>query len=440
MIDYLFFYLILYTVISAGQKYLSWMNFRYASCSQRQSQIKESLDISDEDLAKSYAYFSHKYKFGLIQDVFTFAVSIAFLACGGITFVEAGALDLAGLISGGDVIIGMFFFLILWLGTFLIGLPFRYYYTFILEEKYGFNNSTKKLFWIDTVKGIAVMLPILGLFFCGLLTILHNIHHWWWMAWLSYSAFMLLMIWFYPTFISPLFNKFTLITSDGNEKELHSKISEIAKKVDFPLTEIFKINSSIRSTHGNAYFIGMFKKKKIVFYDTLLKALSIPQIVAVLAHELGHFKLHHIRNRQLKSLVLSGVFFAGAWFVVRGDSLAMSFGFAGSSAYAMMFFILVLSSSIIGPLMPPITNYFSQKDEFAADEFATNLTPTEDLCQALKTLRAMNYSMPIVHPLYSRLYYSHPPILARVQRMKQIQKTQKSGSLQASGDLAATSS
>ena len=236
---------------------------------------------------------------------------------------------------------------------------------------------------------------------------------WFIYAWLTIFAFSLLTAWLYPTLLAPLFNKFSPL----DEGELKDGIFTLAKKVDFKTDGISIMDASTRSSHGNAYFTGVFGKKKIVLFDTLVKSMSADEVVAVLAHELGHFKLNHIRWALIRSFFVTGIIFYLISLTLPLEELYSAFGFQAKSNYAA----LVIFSLCFGPvsfLLQPLGSYLSRKNEFAADAFALeNIDNKRLLGDALLKLRENSQVMPITHPLFSAVYYSHPPLLERLSKM-----------------------
>jgi STE24 endopeptidase len=226
--------------------------------------------------------------------------------------------------------------------------------------------------------------------------------------------FSILTAWLYPTLLAPLFNKFKPLESG----ELKSSIDTLASKVGFKSDGVFVMDASTRSAHGNAYFTGVFGKKRIVLFDTLLKDMSAKEVTAVLAHELGHFKLNHIRNAMIRGLVMSlGVFYLMS-LLVHHSVFYEAFGLADISNYAGLV-IFMLWFSLVEFLLQPLETWLSRSNEFAADQFAKeNLGGSADMMSALKKLREKSFVMPISDPLYSAVYHSHPPMLERLRALK----------------------
>ena len=407
-------YLIVYSVILGIQFGLLILNYRYVRCPSRQRQAMQALGLDETKLKKMNGYFTANNHFSMICAIIRYGLSMGFLLFGGITLFET----ISQTAGGNTIITGLIFFGLLWLVTTLIDLPISYYRQFVIEQKYGFNTSTKKLFWTDQCKGMILSLIFMSCVFAVFMLIIANFTAWWLGAWLFSFGISMLGYWFIPAFIMPLFNKFEPINETSGDTKLFHAIQQVAQKINFPLKDIQQMNASIRSTHGNAYFVGLFKKKQIVFYDTLLKLLNVNQTVAVLAHELGHYKLNHVRNSLISQFITLGLILYLLWMIVGNSQLALDFGFDGPSPYAALFFIIIFQSSIISPIQSPIKSALSRKNEFAADKYAAAITPAEDLVSALIKITEDHHIIPVVHPLYSRFHYSHPPIVERVAALR----------------------
>jgi STE24 endopeptidase len=298
-----------------------------------------------------------------------------------------------------------------------LDLPFDYYRQFVLEEKFGFNKMTRKLFFTDLIKstliGAAIGLPLVWV----VLFLMEQAGSLWWLyAWFVWCGFQLLALVLYPTLIAPLFNKFTPLTDEG----LRTRIEGLMKRVGFASKGLFVMDGSKRSTHGNAYFSGFGAAKRIVFFDTLLSRLAPEEMEAVLAHELGHFKLKHVVKRvvllftvSLGFLALLGYLKTQTWFYVGlGVQPTM---FAPNDAMALILFALALP--VFTFLLQPLTSISSRKHEFEADAFAAKHTNASDLVAALVKLYEDNASTLTPDPLYSTFYDSHPPAALRIGRL-----------------------
>jgi STE24 endopeptidase len=362
---------------------------------------------------KAADYTVAKTKFTLFMLVISTAVLIGFTLLGGLQ-----ALSLAVLARTG---IGMTYQLVL-LGAFalisgLIDLPFDYYRQFVLEARFGFNKMSLQLFVTDMLKnallGAVIGLPLVWV----VLTLMAKSGALWWLyAWIVFSGFQLAMLVLYPSVIAPLFNKFTPLADES----LKARIEQLMTRVGFASQGLFVMDGSRRSAHGNAYFSGFGAAKRIVFFDTLLARLAPHEIEAVLAHELGHFKLRHIVKRigmmfgiSLAFLALLGFLKTQAWFYTGlGVEPMMA---AGNDAMALILFMLVLP--VFTFLFSPLTSIGSRRHEFEADAFAATHTRADDLVSALVKLYEDNASTLTPDPLHSAFYDSHPPASVRINKL-----------------------
>ena len=395
------------------ERSLSYLNKNYYQNQSRLSKAAEILNISSEDIEKTKSYSTDKYWFGAVSSWITLPVVLLFIYWGGFSYVERYSMQLNPWPEN-SIITGLIFIAGISFLSSLLSLPFELYYTFSLEQKHGFNRQNLKGFFSDKLKGLILGSVLGGLILYLLLFIMDSMGSSWFIyAWLTIFAFSLLTAWLYPTLLAPLFNKFSPL----DEGELKDGIFKLAKKVDFKTDGISIMDASTRSSHGNAYFTGVFGKKKIVLFDTLVKSMSADEVVAVLAHELGHFKLNHIRWALIRSFFVTGIIFYLISLTLPLEELYSAFGFQAKSNYAA----LVIFSLCFGPvsfLLQPLGSYLSRKNEFAADAFALeNIDNKRLLGDALLKLRENSQVMPITHPLFSAVYYSHPPLLERLSKM-----------------------
>ncbi|MDH5191592.1 MAG: M48 family metallopeptidase [Gammaproteobacteria bacterium] len=295
----------------------------------------------------------------------------------------------------------------------LLEIPMSVYHTFVIEERFGFNKTTPKLFVVDMIKNtiltLAIGTPLIWVF----LWLMENAGSlWWFYAWAVWMGFALLMMWAYPAFIAPLFNKFEAL----EDESLATRIQNLLERCGFKSKGIFVMDGSKRSAHGNAYFTGLGANKRIVFFDTLIKSLSPDEVEAVLAHELGHFKRKHIQKRIGVTFVTSLI---GLWllgWVMQQEWFYHGLGVQASSNYiALMLFMLV--SPVFTFFMYPIMSFFSRKHEFEADDFAAMQTNANDLIQALVKLYEENANTLTPDPIYSAFHDSHPPAPVRVAHL-----------------------
>ena len=295
------------------------------------------------------------------------------------------------------------------IGT-VLDLPFSIYRTFVVEEKFGFNKMTRSLFIKDHIQGLLVNLVLLTPLLWVMLWLMQYAGTLWWVyVWLLLVTFMLLMMFIYPTVIAPLFNKFTPL----EEGILKDRIEALLSRCGFTSQGIFIMDGSKRSSHGNAYFTGFGKNKRIVFFDTLLESLQEQEIEAVLAHELGHFKHKHIRKQLIVMSVLMLVALAILGWLMQQPWFYSGLGIETESTHmALILFMLVLS--IFGIYFQPVFSFLSRKNEFEADDFAAQQSNSKDLIQALVKLYKENANTLTPDPLYSSFHDSHPPAPVRV--------------------------
>lgn len=393
---------------------LSFFNRVYYSDPFKQEGAKRTLEIADDEFAKIVSYTKDKFSFGLISSWMNVLVLLVFILMGGFTFLESAAVRTVEAWEGGPVLLGLVFWAYLGAVSFAWELPFELYFTFRVEEKHGFNRQTFRGFLFDKVKSILLGIILGATFLSLVLLVMEEGSYWWLWAWGVTSSFGILVSWIYPSLLAPIFNKFTPLP-DGDLKE---QIKTLAANVQFRLGDIFIMDASKRSAHGNAYFTGLFGKKRIVLFDTLVDSLSSKEIVAVLAHELGHFKLNHVRGGLIRSIALMGVIFYAMSLVKPLLPFYDAFGLSGVSNYAALL-VFGLWYGIVDFFFTPIMSWMSRRNEFAADAFAKrHMRGHEELAQALVKLQKKNQSMPLSHPAFSRFYYSHPPLLERLAALQ----------------------
>jgi len=413
------FFLCLTCIKFAVEFLLEKLNQSSYENKEEQKQVCKKLGIDKIDFQKTLAYTRDKTIFGNFSSIINLFLLLGFIYFGGFSLLENFAISFSEKYS--DILFlnkqtteGLsFFFLFFVLSTF-VSLPFSYYSTFFLEEKHGFNKQSPASFFSDLIKSSVLGILLGGILISLLLKAMTLGSLWWFFAWILLSLFSLLTSWIYPSVLAPLFNKFSPI----EDEELKKGIFDLAEKVHFKTSGIFIMDASTRSTHGNAYFTGVFGEKRIVLFDTLIKNLNSNQLVAVLAHELGHFKLKHVRYGLIRSLLMSlGLFYCLSVCLPMEDFYT-AFGFSKVSNYAALV-VFSMWFSLVSFVISPFMNFISRKNEFAADAFAVTVTGNQrDLGEALINLSKSNHSMPIAHPLYSLVYYSHPPILERLEAMK----------------------
>ncbi len=296
-------------------------------------------------------------------------------------------------------------------------IPLSYYRTFVIEEQFGFNKMTPAMFFVDLLKQAGVGLLLGAPLLFGMLWSMEKMGEYWWLyAWFGWVVFNLFVLAIFPTWIAPLFNKFTPL----EDASLKTRIEQLLNKCGFKTSGLFVMDGSRRSSHGNAYFTGFGKTKRIVFFDTLLSRLNASEIEAVLAHELGHFKHRHVIKRIVFSFVMSLAFLWGLGYLMQQpwfyEGLGVSVSSVPSTALALLLFFLVMS--IFTFLFHPLSSLYSRKHEFEADAYAAQNSSAEDLIHALVKLYQDNAATLTPDPLHSAFYDSHPPAAIRVARLQ----------------------
>jgi len=312
------------------------------------------------------------------------------------------------------LVLPLVFFGIIMIINEIISFPFDWYATFTIEERFGFNKSTRKLFIADWLKGIALTVLIGGVVLSVVLLIYHyTLNEFWLYAWIVVSGFSLIMTFFYSEWIVPLFNKQTPLENG----ELRNAIESLAQKAGFQLKNIFVMDGSKRSTKANAYFTGFGKKKRIVLFDTLMNDLDTEEITAVLAHEIGHYKKKHVIYSMILSIVTTGVIFYIVSLFLENQRLAEALGGTFASFHLGIIgfaFLFTPVSEVLGLAV----NLYSRKNEYEADHFAAQLGLGEALISALKKISVQSLSNLNPHPLVVFWYYSHPTLLQRIEGLK----------------------
>lgn len=372
----------------------------------------ELKDVYDSSIYnKSQKYIKERTRFGIFTSALSLCATIMFWFFGGFPFIESLT---AHFIDDSIVLRGLFFFGIIGAAAGLLSLPSSIYSTFVIEEKYGFNKTTPKTFAIDFLKSIllSVLLgaPVLALviYFFDTLG-----EYAWLAAWAGIVIFTLFVQYIAPTWIMPLFNKFKPL----EQGELRSAIIEFAQKVSFPLDNVFVMDGSKRSSKANAYFTGFGKNKRIVLFDTLIAKHSVQELVAILAHEIGHYKKRHILQGTVISIAHTGILLWLMSLFLYNQDLYAAFLMDVTPIYAgFIFFGMLYSPAEL--FLSFGMNLLSRKNEYQADRFAAdNIGNPEPLIVALKKLHSDNLSNPTPHPFYVSLNYSHPPLLERIRKL-----------------------
>ncbi|MHA7130909.1 M48 family metallopeptidase [Algoriphagus namhaensis] len=389
------------------EKVLSFLNYR-----QPIPPIPATLDeyLGRDKLVEAKSYQRENFRFGLVTGSFSFLLTLAFIALDWFGELDqwVSSFGIAPLLQS------VVFFAIIFIGSDLLSLPFDYYSTFVIEEKFGFNKTSIRTFFTDKVKGYILSMLVGGGLLVLFLWLIHQMGtDFWWQFWLIASVFMVFVNLFYTSVILPLFNTLTPL-EDG---ELKERIVGYAQSVDFPLENIFVMDGSKRSAKANAFFSGFGRRKKVVLYDTLIEQHTPDELVAVLAHEIGHYKKKHILSSMVASILQIGLLlFVLAQFIYNEPmSLALG-GAEWSVELNLIGFIMLFSpiSMLIGIGM----NWLSRKNEFEADAFAKETFAGQPLAEALKTLSIKSLSNLNPHPWYVFVNYSHPPLLERLEKLE----------------------
>ena len=314
----------------------------------------------------------------------------------------------------GHVASGLIFFAVLSIFTNLLRIPFDLYDTFVIEDRYGFNTMTLKVWVLDLLKSIILSAILGGLLLCLLLAlVVYGGKTWWVWAWIWVGGFELLMLWLFPKVIAPLFNKFEPIEN----KELEHHIRKLMEKVGLRAKGVFRMDAGKRSKHTNAYFTGIGRNKRIVLFDTLLASHAVAEVLAILAHEAGHWKKKHLMKQIILLEVFSLALFYGVAKFLDWPLMYQTFGFQESVPYVGLFLIGALLSPL-SYFAQPLESAMSRKFEREADDFALDLMKTvEPMRNALKRLATDNLANLTPHPLYAWFYYSHPPLVERIKRL-----------------------
>jgi STE24 endopeptidase len=365
--------------------------------------------IKLEEHQKAADYTVTKTRFGRLPMLYDAGLLLIWTLGGGLDW-----LDQAVIAAGySPIMTGIIVILAFMLISSLLELPFSIYTTFVIEQRFGFNRTSVRTFVIDIIKGGALAL-ILGvpLLWIILWLMEKSGELWWIYAWIVWTSFSLFIMWVYPTLIAPVFNKFEPL-EEGDTLE---RIKQLLHRCGFSSNGIFVIDGSRRSSHGNAYFSGFGRNKRIVFFDTLLKMLNDDELEAVLAHELGHFKKKHILKGMLISIATTFISLAVLAWLMKNNWFYTALGVSTPSTYmALLLFALVLP--VFTFVLHPLLSLFSRKNEFEADAFAAQQTRAEYLIQALVGLYKENASTLTPDPIYSAFYDSHPPAPVRIAQL-----------------------
>lgn len=376
--------------------------------------------IDEELLKKVRDYTLEHNNFGFVKSILNNLILLVFLFGGILNLYNSWIYSL----NWTFVLSGIAFFLVLSYAGSILSIPFDLYSTFKIENKYGFNTMTPRLWMTDFLKSLLLSTVLMGIVISvGLLLIQLTPNYWWLWVWGFFLIFSLFIMYISPYVIEPLFNKFTPIEEEG----LENRIKELMQKVNIRVNRVFKMDASKRSRHTNAYFTGIGKVKRIVLYDTLLQKMSHDEILAVIAHEAGHWKKRHVLKQ---IIILEGVSLLAIYIsfrVLQTDFLTDLFQIKHNTFFAKIVILSFIGAIVSFPLIP-LSSYISRRFEREADRFACELIENaEGMIGALIKLSKDNLSNLHPHPLYATFYYSHPPVVERIKTLHGMLERVKNG-------------
>jgi STE24 endopeptidase len=400
-------------LLAAGVAMRLWLNVRQVKAvrarrDQPPAAFADQIDLAAHRKAADYTVASARVgRWDALLDAFA---ALLFTVGGGVALIDAWwrVIALPEVVRGALVVMSCL------LLVSLLGLPFSIWRTFGVEARFGFNRTTPRLYVLDLLKSLLVSVGLGGPLLLVVLYLMERAGALWWLyAWAVWAGFSVLMMWAWPAFIAPLFNKFTPLADEALKRSTEALLA----RTGFASKGVFVMDGSRRSVHGNAYFTGVGRNKRIVFFDTLLERLQVSEVEAVLAHELGHFKLHHVRTRLVLTLALSlgGFWLLGA--LVQQPEFYRAFGVERPSAHAaLLLFMFVLPAFTY--FLTPLGAWWSRKHEFEADEFAARHADAGRLADALVKLYRDNATTLTPDAIHSAFYDSHPPALVRIARLR----------------------
>ena len=362
--------------------------------------------VTEEEYKKSILYNTDRIKFQIFTALFGSVVLVIFTIGGLLNYLTQVVMDMTSSNVLGAVLLGLLLIIV----EEIISIPISIYSTFVIEERHGFNKTTRKTFITDIFKGLLISGAISSILYATVIFIIISAGDLWWIyAFAAVFTLQAIIFFLYPVLIMPLFNKFEPL----DDEQFKKPIEKLLEKVDFKSKGLFVMNASLRSTHGNAFFTGIGKNKRIVFFDTLLKTINPDEMEAILGHELGHYKLGHIRKTLISSLVFGFIGFYILNEIFKSDNFFIAHGLENLTVYSkfLMFYLVIGSYTFF---TKPITSALSRKREFEADDFSFQFTDGEHMISGLLKLTKDNASNLTPDPLYSSYYYSHPPIAERV--------------------------
>ena len=393
------------------ERFLSWLNISKI----QYSLPAELVGIYDEEkYATQQRYFRTNQRFGLITSSFSFLLTFGFLVSGGFGWIDG----LVRSITENEVFVSLLFFGIILVASDLLSIPFEIYDTFVIEERFGFNKTTPKIFILDKLKSYA-LIAVLGGGILWLIITVFNLtpEYFWLIAWGIVAIFAIFMNMFYSNLIVPLFNKQTPLEAG----ELRSKIEDFCTKAGFSLKNVYVIDGSKRSTKANAYFSGLGAKKRVVLYDTLIQDLTQEEIVAVLAHEIGHYKKKHTLAALFFSLITTGLMFWLLSLFLNNLSVPLSQALGSNiSSFHLSLLAFGVIYTPVSMILSIGMHVISRRNEYQADAFAANYGFADELIGGLKKLSVKSLSNLLPHAAYVFVHHSHPTLLQRMKKLDEV--------------------
>ncbi len=404
--------LFLFILINMFNYYLEILNLKWML--KKGSKVPSGFEnYLDQNLVyKMQNYTLSSSKFGVLESLFGEIVLVVFIFCGLLDKYNSWILSL----NLHFVFAGILFFIAIMIVSTFISIPFSLYSTFKLEKKFEFNKATPKIWILDFIKSLALSVVFMSILIGVALLLVNSLPNTWWIAtWFFFLIFSIFIMFISPYVLEPLFNDFKPL----EDEELDAMIKEKCEQTGIHVDKIFQMDASKRTTHTNAYFSGIGKAKRIVLYDTLLEKLDKKEIVAVLAHEMGHWKKKHVLKNIVILEIFSLVFAYFAFLVISNNYLIDIFSITEATFFAKVILFLFISSIVLFPFSP-MMNILSRKFEREADDFASELmNGGDELASALIKLSKDNLSNLYPHPFYAKLHYSHPPVVERVNYLKE---------------------
>jgi STE24 endopeptidase len=404
----LFLFYVLELVIGYSLRYL---NLRHLKMHGSEVPANFAGAIDPETLRKTSAYTLEQSRVGLVESIADNIILLAFLF-GGLLGIYDGWIRT---MTDSFVVGGVLFFIVLFLAQSVIDIPFNLYKTFHVENRYGFNTMTSMLWITDFCKSAAISVVLTSLLTGGAFFLIYKSPHmWWFWVWVFFVVVTLILMYISPYVIEPLFYKFKPVSKEGLEDDIRA----LMEKAGMEVSRVMEVDASRRSRHSNAYFTGIGRVKRIVLFDTLLEQMDKREVLAILAHEAGHWKKRHLVKTLVLTEVGSLVVLFSAFHLLQWHGLPGLLGYEEGISFAGKLVILSFITSLASFFLAPLSSWLSRRHEWQADRFAAELTATPDaLASALIKLTRENLSNLHPHPLYARIYYSHPPMVERVDRL-----------------------